>query len=90
MRLHYVYHGNNPASVKYAIGIELRNHLLRCLEDGFITPSLPNKLNERNLQCRFCNCHLFYALEHKLEKSINTEMDEIKTKRMPRLHVTGD
>jgi len=37
-----VCHGNNPAGVIYATGVELRSHLLRCLEDGFITP-IPSK-----------------------------------------------
>ena len=35
-------HGNNPASLMYATDIELRKHLLQCLEDGCITP-FPSK-----------------------------------------------
>jgi len=75
-------HGNDPASLEYANGKQLRNHLVHCFENGCISPfpSTPRKKKKAVMESVniFCKCRLPYVLEHKNKKLVDKHIDDIE------------
>ena len=61
-------HGKDPASCQYANAVELRNHLIACLESGQMLPFPSHDITKKNALIMklnvYCNCRLPHALEH--------------------------
>ena len=75
-------YGGDPASLLYEDGTLLRQHFLKCLQEGCLTPFPSKQATKRKPQLQnvniYCVCRMPYVLEHKNKKNVRDSADDVK------------